>query len=174
MKYFILLVFVLVSCTQVVERRIERIVEEKIKVSVNQKVFPQETISSSIITKSVQGDIDFQNGIMYVDNAFQTNGIIHTLDLSGIVGEKQVLVALHFRHVSMCDNEYGFYKIKPYNIPVEYQSASCFLNERESIVYVLTSDDGKLQWYSEYAWPYEKRVEMEIIALWYSDGVTID
>jgi hypothetical protein len=161
----IMIAMILMSC-QIIEKTIEQKIDDQLQIAVNQRIFPQEAKTRDAID-------DFNNGIMYIDNAFQTDGIVHTLDVSHIVGSQQVLMVLKFSHISGCDNEYGMYYIKPYGMAVPYQMANPFLNGNDVILYVLTDEQGRFQWYSNYPWPYEKCVEMEITALWYSVGFTV-
>lgn len=180
---YLLLVFV-IGCTVPTETVLEKetIIKESGAnvVTLNTVVFPEQAAAPAASPAmfafiSAQAEDDFNAGKMYVDNCFATDGEIHTLDLSSIVGTRQVFVALEFRLTGGDETEYANFKIRPYGWDVDYQTATAFFGtpKKSTLLYLVTDDQGRLEWYSEYGWPEVKAVNMEIVLRWYSVGITV-
>lgn len=180
---YLLLVFV-IGCTVPTETVLEK--ETIIKEAVNENnfgsvvVFPEKKglnsasfISFSFI--SAKAETDFNNGKMYVDNCFDTDGMIHTLDLSPFIGASQQLIVLEFRLTGGDTTEYATFNVKPYGMDVEYQNAMAFFGtpKKSTLVYLITDDFGRVQWRSRYGWPEWKAVDMEIVLRYPGSDVVV-
>jgi hypothetical protein len=165
-----LMALIIMSCADVPDvNNYYTVSGNELGTAINVKVFPSDNRS----TRSK--DTDFINGIMYIDNAYATDGLIHEIDLSGIIGKnKSALVALQFKVIEGCDNEYFMAKIRPKGIGVNYQNASAYYNNPSDLIYIVTNDEGLLEWYSDYSWPFEKWVKVEVWAVWYSVGTIVN
>jgi hypothetical protein len=152
----IMLLLIVVGCTEfVTEEVVKQIVKEEITNNQIQtdmvKIFPVET--------RAQKDDDFKDGIMYVDNSYTSDSLDHTIDLSPLVSKKATLVALQIRVVPESSGgndstETFVAKFKPNGMAVNYVTATCDYNNPSDLIWVITDEDGVLQWYSDYNWPY--------------------
>lgn len=159
------------------------------------KIFPVDEAPSSVPSfigpiKTPKDD-DFEDGIMYIDNSYSTDGIVHNLDLSTLVGSKESLVGLQIRAVPESEGgndstETYIAYFKPNGLTVNYIACTATYNNWSDIIWVITDDTGNLQWYSDYNWAYwanpgcdpgfeiYKWLKIEIWAVFYINGNLTD
>jgi len=185
----IFIIILLFSCTDQVTKEI--ITKETKTVITNDgssiklvKIFPVDQPSAVIGMKSIpmrtekkNKDVDFEDGRMYVENSFNGDGIIHTLDLSPLIGNnKSAYVSILTLWVNGCQDESFTAWFRPKKIDsglneidVKYEGASCHYNESSRLIIVPTNADGDLEWYHDYTWNFlhsdvEKWMDIEIWA----------
>lgn len=128
---------------------------------------------------------DFNDGIMYVDNAESTNGVVHILDLSSLIQNKPSIVYFIIEWVAGCEDETFIAYFRPSGYNVQYASGISRYNQPSSMVSTITNDTGQIEWYHDYMWPYwqnpgcapgfeiYKYQQIKIWAVFYANGVVV-
>lgn len=129
---------------------------------------------------------DFNDGIMYINNSYTSNGIIHTLDLSTLVGGEPSQVYFIVEWVSGCQDETFNVHFRPKGYNVDYVTGQARYNDTSNLVSTITNADGEIEWYHSYGWPYwsnpscepgfevYKYMEVVVYCVFYTNGVTVN
>ena len=188
LKLLLLVVlFYVLSCTQSDQTSggggTDTVIRETYNVSQTakiQKVFPVPAEWSKkefrlnfgrVLFSAEQGnkDDDFDIGRMYRDNSYPYDSLYHILDLSPLIGEdKNAIVFLIVKWVDG-NTDYPYYfnaYFRPAEINVEFDVAYAKFGELSSMVKTITNEEGQIQWYHEYTFPFEEWLNGDIEELW--------
>ena len=152
------LLLLLFNCTPQKAEIINNYYDLSLRQFVDCQVFPeQEFRGSKSYSVQIPSD-DWQDGIIYKENAKSFDSVIHELDLGYLTGGKRALVYLevsviehgydYFR--SQYDDSAGLIYIREKNSLANFQSVIPKYNQSIDTLLVLTDSTGKIEWYHEH------------------------
>lgn len=103
--------------------------------------------------------------VVFTGEMSSTNaGVWNSLDISAYTSNKQALAYFDFVHTTFATDptEWGTYYMRGLADNVTPKTCNTVIDGMKGRMEVLTDDDGIVEWKSDYAWPYEKRVTLQI------------
>jgi hypothetical protein len=206
----------LTEVTKVIRVTEGTISDTGLTIAVDQVIFPDPGPSQSIAPSAPSNTIDYNTSIVYEGVTYYWDSepltepnkltsynsgkfykestkdlsddpIITTLDLSDIVGNRKVLVAIEVNHLSASNTGIGNYLIPYYfkgtDTTNKWTETTVNTNEND-IVFLLTDNNGCIDWYSNNQWSYfpfptanyfhvSNWVNVEVKLCWYSVGFVV-
>jgi len=197
LKFMLLVIlFFVLSCPnpeKIIKKTVKEILKEEYgleKTAKIQKIFPVPedwslkniSLGSKLFATDPKTPTeDFADGRMYLENSYPSDSIIHTLDLSPLIGNnKNAIVFLIIRWVEGCQDESFSAYFRPAELEdIKFQATSCRYGETSQMLPTITNEDGDIQWYHDYTWNFlhegvEKWMNVELWAVYYDDSGIIN
>ena len=184
----IILSIILISCTQIIKQKKVFTLSE-LKDFKKIQIFPDPTRNSkSHITTKKNKDEDFLDGVMYNENAYPNDSIIHQLDVSSIVGNnKTALIFFVCEWTNGNEEEQFRCYFKPHELNIAYSECYVGYNCQRILLQNLTDENGILDWYHDYHHPFDDRnefsnpdyhdygaIQLTITMYYYDNGIVLE
>lgn len=115
-------------------------------------------ISRSTIKEKKNKDLDFLDGIVYDENSYNNDNIIHELDLSTLLNNKPGEIFLYCEWLDGAEDENFNCYFKPKGLNVAYEAVGVGFNRKVRLINLVTNEDSKIEWYHNYTQPFDGRI----------------
>lgn len=121
------------------------------------QIYPTITSRTTIKDKKDK-DLDFADGIVYDENSYLNDGIIHELDLSILLNNKPGEIFLYCEWLDGAEDEKFNCYFRPKGLNVDYFQVGVGYNNKIKLINLVTDVNSKIEWYHDYNLPFDGRI----------------